>query len=166
MSRLGLWFTSALANSITYHHDVRVAERKAKQIVKDASVEYMPAKLRAAVKAGLGEHLRSDERVQFGRCFTYVYSGTDVAKLESDAKVRRAVAKLMPTGKSADGYALRRPILEELRRFNTVKQLLTAHPELADLVAYRRDGAPEPDPVKLRRALLRAGWPLRKGRVK
>lgn len=163
MSRLGVWFTSGLANSIVQHHDVRVAERKAKQIVLDAAPDYMPAKLRAVVRAGLGEHLRADERAQFGRCYAYVYSGTDITKLEADRKVQRAVARLMPAGRAADRYALRRPILEKLRSFNTVKQLLKAHPELAELVAYRRDGGPEPDPVKLRRALLRAGWPLRKG---
>lgn len=158
-----MWFTSALANSIAQHHDVRVAERKAKQLVLDAAPDYMPAKLRAVIRAGLGKHLRTDERVEFGRCYTYVYSGTDVAKLQADRKVRRAVARLMPSGRAGDRYALRRPILEKLRSFSTVKQLLKAHPELAELVAYRRDGGPEPDPVKLRRALLRAGWPLRKG---
>lgn len=163
MSRLGQWFTSELANSIVWHHDVRVSERKAKQIVLNAAPDYMPAKLRAVVRAGLGEHLRVDEHVQFGCCFTYVYSGTDIAKLEADQKVQRAVARLIPSGRAADTYALRRPILEKLRSFNTIKQLLKAHPELTELVAYRRNDGPKPDPAKLRRALLRAGWPLRKG---
>lgn len=161
MSRLGQWFTSYLANSIVACHDARIAERKAKQLVEEAAVGYLPAKLRAAVKAGLGRHLNHNERVQFGRMYTYVYSGTDVDALQADAKLRRAVRRLVPAGQAADSYALRRPILNKLREFNTQKQLLTAHPELTELVAWRRGEGPEPDRVKLRRALLRAGWPLR-----
>lgn len=160
MSRISQSFRARLANRIAALHISRINRRKAESLIVAASVDYLPLKLRAVVRAGLGEHLRRDDRVAIGGATAYVYSGAAVGLLAADPNLNRQVHRLAPTSPRTDTWTLRRPILQKLQGLSTFKQLLTAHPELTELVAFLRDSGPEPDQDALRRKLVRAGWPL------
>jgi len=164
MSRISQSFRHRLGNRIVAKHDLRIARRKAEDLIQAVAVNYMPAKLRAVVKAGLQDCLRTDACVQFGDVYTYVYAGTDAVAMSRDANLRRQVLRLVPKKARSDSWTLRRPIMQRLAAFDTYKQLTDAHPELAELISHLRYGTPEPDGDKLRRKLLRAGWELRAGK--
>lgn len=139
-------------------HSHRINERKARALVAERSVQYLPKKLRAVVAAGYGPHLKQQLHVVVGRTTAYVYDATDVVALAADAELRSAVLRLVHPDVNTGRY--RHPIVQRFVGLDTYPKLLAAYPELTELCAWVKHEGPEPDLAKLRRKLLRAGWPL------
>lgn len=159
MPRLTDYHRNAMVRTLSRLHENHIKDERARRLILDTSTEYLPPKIRNFVKAGFGAHMTREYASFRNVTSAPVYSGADVEKMQADKVLRRKLSRLKPS--PGNSFAVRMALRSRLDGFNTTKQLLDTYPELQPLVLRVVHFGAEPDLTKLRRALLKAGWPLR-----
>ena len=149
---IGVW-----AQRIASLSSGHMARERAKQTLRDAIDVALPAPHRNMIRRGYANHLRYGHYV-VGRVGVAHYAGADPQKLADDAQLRSKLQRQYPRKLYLqDTMPLRRAVMGRLSDCRTPAAILATYPELAPLAG---DDWPDADKTKVRRALIKAGWPI------
>lgn len=170
MPRLSQSDKHRIRNRIMSLHYSRIAKARAEELVASFAPIHMPACLRTVIRKGLADCLETGCAVEVDGFRTWTYRGVNAESLAADRDLIKRLRTVYPKRMRVNSHHLewraRREIMGRIERYTTHAACLKAFPELQPIFDSMHGERLNADQkTKLRRKLLRAGWPLNSART-